>query len=149
MLHSQGMPPAEIARRLQVTRQTVHAYLKGESSAPVPVTTAQVVAMVQAAQQAESAKVVPIRPDLTIVPPEIVPTPDEIKALAMEGLRVAIQAGDPRSCMWVLERIDPETFGTAADKKTIAELRKTAEQADTLRRPIVVRAVAAPKREAV
>ena len=91
-----------------------------------------------AAAKAEPAKVVPIRPDLTVAPPEVVPTTEEIRALALEAMRVGIQSGDLQASMWVLERIDPETFGTARDKKALMELRKAAGEAQSARVVVTV-----------
>jgi hypothetical protein len=105
-------------------------------------------AMVQAATQAESAKVVPIRPDLTIVPPEVVPTIDDLRALALESLRVGIQSGDLQASMWALERIDPETFGTPRDRKAMAELRKAAGDVQSARVVVTVAGARPRKREA-
>ena len=144
-MHAQGIPNAEIARRLGITRQTVHGWVKESGESPRPVSEAQVMAMVQAAAQAESAKVVPIRPDLTITPPEVVPTVDDLRALALESLRVGIQSGDLQASMWALERIDPETFGTPRDRKAMAELREKAAAVAPSR---VVVTIGTPKKRA-
>jgi hypothetical protein len=105
-------------------------------------------AMMAAAKGEGSAKVVPIRPDLTIVPPEVVPTVDDLRALALESLRVGIQSGDLQASMWALERIDPETFGTPRDRKAMAELRKAAGDVQSARVVVTVAGARPRKREA-
>jgi hypothetical protein len=147
VLHGQKVRGAEIARLLGVTPQAVSFWLKQDREAPKPVTESQVIAMVQAART-ESAKVVPIRPDLTVTPPDVVPTADDLRTLALEGLRVSIQAGDPQTCMWVLERVDPDTFASPRDRKAMAELRKAAGDVQSARVVVTVAGARPRKREA-
>ena len=129
-MHGQQVPNAEIARRLGVTRQAVGQWIKRDIEAPKPVTESQVIALVQAAR-AESAKVIPIRPDLPPANDSDPATSLEERAVAV--LQSALEEGDAATARWVLERIRAEVYGSAADKKVMAELRKAATEAQSAR----------------
>jgi len=130
VMHGQQVPNAEIARRLGVTRQAVGQWIKRDIEAPKPVTESQVIALVQAAR-AESAKVIPIRPDLPPANDSDPATSLEERAVAV--LQSALEEGDAATARWVLERIRAEVYGSAADKKVMAELRKAATEAQSAR----------------
>jgi hypothetical protein len=48
-------------------------------------------------------------------------------------LQSALEEGDAATARWVLERIRAEVYGSAADKKVMAELRKAATEAQSAR----------------
>ena len=130
VLHAQKIRNAEIARRLNVTRAAVGKWVKADIEAPKPVTESQVIALVQAAR-AESAKVIPIRPDLPPANDSDPATSLEERAVAV--LQSALEDGDAATARWVLERIRAEVYGSAADKKVMAELRKAAGDVQSAR----------------
>lgn len=144
-LHSQGYQPTEIAERLGVSRQAVHKWVKDAQSSPKPVTTADVIALVQAAR-AESAKVIPIRPDLPPANDSDPATSLEERAVAV--LQSALEEGDAATARWVLERIRAEVYGSAADKKVMAELRKAATEAQSARVVVTIGGTK-PRKQAV
>ena len=85
----------------------------------------------------------PDRVDTAAPRPVAAPESGELVDHAIEVLRSALEQGDVRAATWVLERVDPERFGTPKDRQVMAELRKTA--ASSKGGPVRV-TVAAPKR---
>lgn len=142
VMHGQRIPNAEIARRLGVTRQAVGQWIKRDIEAPKPVTESQVIALVQAART-ESAKVIPIRPDL---PPANDSDPAaSLEERAVAVLQASLEEGDAATARWVLERIRAEVYGSASDKKVMAELREKAAAVAPSR---VVVTIGTPKKRA-
>jgi hypothetical protein len=68
----------------------------------------------------------PDRVDTAASRPVVAPESGELVDHAIEVLRSALEQGDVRAATWVLERVDPERFGTPKDRQVMAELRKTA-----------------------
>jgi len=85
----------------------------------------------------------PDRVDTAAPRPVAAPESGELVDHAIEVLRSALEQGDVRAATWVLERVDPERFGTPKDRQVMAELRKTA--ASSKGGPVRV-TIAAPKR---
>ena len=85
----------------------------------------------------------PDRVDTAAPRPVAAPESGELVDHAIEVLRSALDQGDVRAATWVLERVDPERFGTPKDRQVMAELRKTA--ASSKGGPVRV-TIAAPKR---
>jgi hypothetical protein len=85
----------------------------------------------------------PDRVDTAAPRPVAAPESGELVDHAIEVLRSALEQGDVRAATWVLERVDPERFGTPKDRQVMAEIRKTAAQ--TKGGPVRV-TIAAPKR---
>ena len=85
----------------------------------------------------------PDRVDTAAPRPVTAPESGELVDHAIEVLRSALEQGDVRAATWVLERVDPERFGTPKDRQVMAELRKTA--ASSKGGPVRV-TIAAPKR---
>lgn len=85
----------------------------------------------------------PDRVDTAAPRPVAAPESGELVDHAIEVLRSALEQGDVRAATWVLERVDPERFGTPKDRQVMAELRKTA--ATSKGGPVRV-TIAAPKR---
>jgi hypothetical protein len=144
VLHAQKIHNAEIARRLGVTRAAVGKWVKQDKEAPKPVTESQVIARVQAART-ESAKVIPIRPALPPANDSDPATSLEERAVAV--LQASLEEGDAATARWVLERIRAEVYGSAADKKVMAELRKAAGEAQSAR-VVVTIGGARPRKQA-
>ena len=85
----------------------------------------------------------PDRVDTAAPRPVAAPESGELVDHAIEVLRSALEQGDVRAATWVLERVDPERFGTPKDRQVMAELRKTA--ASSKGGPVRV-TIAPPKR---
>ena len=104
------------------------------------------VAQTAADVQAVRSNIIHLHPDRvdTAAPrPVAAPESGELVDHAIEVLRSALEQGDVRAATWVLERVDPERFGTPKDRQVMAELRKTA--ASSKGGPVRV-TIAAPKR---
>ena len=104
------------------------------------------VAQTAADVQAVRSNIITLHPDRvdTAAPrPVAAPESGELVDHAIEVLRSALEQGDVRAATWVLERVDPERFGTPKDRQVMAELRKTA--ATSKGGPVRV-TIAAPKR---
>ena len=86
-----------------------------------------------------------IKSNIITLHPDRVDTaaPRPVAAPESGVLRSALEQGDVRAATWVLERVDPERFGTPKDRQVMAELRKTA--ASSKGGPVRV-TIAAPKR---
>ena len=85
----------------------------------------------------------PDRVDTAAPRPVAAPESGGLVDHAIQVLRSALEQGDVRAATWVLERVDPERFGTPKDRQVMAELRKTA--ASSKGGPVRV-TIAAPKR---
>lgn len=86
---------------------------------------AQTAATVQAVRS-NIIQLHPDRIDTAASRPVVAPESGELVDHAIEVLRSALEQGDVRAATWVLERVDPERFGTPKDRQVMAELRKTA-----------------------
>ena len=138
---ARGGTGEEAASLVEVSRQTIYNWMK----APEWESFMQK-ARIQAAEEKRGSNIITLHPDRvdTAAPrPVAAPESGDLVDHAIGVLRSALEQGDVRAATWVLERVDPERFGTPKDRQVMAEIRKTAAQ--TKGGPVRV-TIAAPKR---
>ncbi len=121
---ARGCTGEEAASLVGVSRQTVYNWMK----APEWVAFMQNARM-QVADEKRGSNIIQLHPDRVDTAasrPVVAPESGELVDHAIEVLRSALEQGDVRAATWVLERVDPERFGTPKDRQVMAELRKTA-----------------------
>lgn len=139
---ARGASCEEIGRTLGVSGETIRRWTK----LPEWGKYLEVAKAVVDRERPELSNIVHLHPDRvdTVAPrPVAAPESGELVDHAIEVLRSALEQGDVRAATWVLERVDPERFGTPKDRQVMAEIRKTAAQ--TKSGPVRV-TIAAPKR---
>ena len=137
-----------VAARHDVSHETVRQWTKRDDWGQYVVVAKGVVegerlAATRAVVGAAATNIVPIRPGVTVEAPTEGSTPEDLVAHALQVVKIALTEGDVRAATWVLERVDPERFGTPKDRQVMAELRKAA--ATSKGGPVRV-TIAAPKR---
>jgi transposase-like protein len=121
-----GATIVDIARHFGVSRETVYQWFKE----PPPTTTgAEMAKAVRIASSPRPSVVVPIRAGVEVQAPLPVVelTRESLLERSVAVLQQALDAGDAATARWVAERVDPEAFGTATDKRIMADLRKAAD----------------------
>lgn len=155
ILRARGVPMNDVAAQLGVSRQTLHQWLTGPDSGSAKAVANEVAQQSRAQIQAQAvvaANVVPIRPGIRTAPAEaseVATVEEQTSAIISHALAVVQDAltnkADVKVAMWVLDRLDPERFGSASDKQTMAEVRKAAIEANRTGRTVVVK-ISTPKR---
>ena len=156
VMRARGVLVEDIAAHFGVTRKTIHAWLTGPESGPAHALAKEVAAASRVQKQAQavvSGTIVPIRPGVQSEPAvEFDVNADQdtqARQLMTQALKVLhtalVEDGNPKVAMWVLDRLDPERFGSASDKQTMAEVRKAAIEANRSGRTVVVK-ISTPKR---
>lgn len=136
-----GKSYREVGELFGVTRECIRLWTK---HADWPKLEATAKAIVGA--EVIKSNIIHLHPDRveTAAPrPVAAPESGELVDHAIEVLRSALEQGDVRAATWVLERVDPERFGTPKDRQVMAEIRKAA--VSTKGGPVRV-TIAAPKR---
>jgi hypothetical protein len=138
---ARGATCEDVGRLLGVTGESVRQWTKRSDWG-------QYAAVARELAQGEAVasvrnNIVPIRPGVTVEAPTEGSTPEDLVAHALQVVKIALTEGDVRAATWVLERVDPERFGTPKDRQVMAELRKAA--ATSKGGPVRV-TIAAPKR---
>ena len=138
---ARGKSYREVGELFGVTRECIRLWTKLPDWPKIEATAKAIVG-----EQAIKSNIITLHPDRvdTAAPrPVAAPESGELVDHAIEVLRSALEQGDVRAATWVLERVDPERFGTPKDRQVMAELRKTA--ASSKGGPVRV-TIAAPKR---
>ena len=139
---ARGKSYREVGELFRVSDECIRKWTK---NANWPTYKAAAKAIVDA-ERPELSNIITLHPDRvdTVAPrPVAAPESGELVDHAIEVLRSALEQGDVRAAMWVLERVEPERFGAPKDRQVMAEIRKTAAQ--TKSGPVRV-TIAAPKR---
>ena len=138
---ARGKSYREVGELFGVTRECIRLWTKLPDWPHFEATAKTIVR-----EEVVKSNIVHLHPDRvdTVAPrPVAAPESGELVDHAIEVLRSALEQGDVRAATWVLERVDPERFGTPKDRQVMAEIRKTAAQ--TKSGPVRV-TIAAPKR---
>lgn len=136
-----GKSYREVGELFGVTRECIRLWTKLPDWPRLQATAKAIVG-----EEVVRSNIVHLHPDRIDTPapkPVAAPESGELVDHAIEVLRSALEQGDVRAATWVLERVDPERFGTPKDRQVMAEIRKTAAQ--TKGGPVRV-TIAAPRR---
>jgi len=137
---ARGKSYREVGELFSVTRECIRLWTKLPDWPRIQATAKAIVG-----EEVVRSNIVHLHSDRIETPAKPVAAPEsgELVDHAIEVLRSALEQGDVRAATWVLERVDPERFGTPKDRQVMAELRKAASSQKG--GPVRV-TIAAPKR---